>query len=478
MGAGASSVPRLRKALFIKAYNQRSDRSLSLADQFLPFSFRGADYQLYILPSRVLECLGMKGSDYDWIQHILCETLGQKAASSTSPREESAIKLFDFIQFLETGTMPVITSVADRIPSTHPSPRDKPPYPPSSSAASFSPDGLGPEGDVSSGPEIEEVSIHLSHISPDSLPANLKLKEEGSQFSAAKPMSSSSSNSTTLIVPPNSSASSSAATLPVWCKREVVITEKITTYITLEGGQAGPGGGKQELVEREVTQHEVLHMEVRANAGGGKGDFAHRETTQYHNLETFNGEVVGEIKGTEEYVHLKNGEDEFTYVDSTMPPREPPGGREGGGRSDKDEPHGEPPPGYEEKERDDAAEWSHPANNHPDNAQQDDEGWGQHDDQHEAGLPPQGSYAYPTDMDGNMADEVEGIAFREKGGAEVEGVGIWEGDNPLMQTYRFAPTSLSPQPHGEEQEGIDAKPGEKEGGMSRYSSRESLHDID
>jgi hypothetical protein len=42
----------------------------------------------------------------------------------------------------------------------------------------------------------------------------------------------------------------------------------------------------QELVERETTQSEVLHMECKET-----GEFAHRETTQYEQMETFNDEV-------------------------------------------------------------------------------------------------------------------------------------------------------------------------------------------
>jgi len=70
----------------------------------------------------------------------------------------------------------------------------------------------------------------------------------------------------------------------------------------------------QELVEKEVTQTEVLHMECRET-----GEFAHRETTQYEQMESFNEEVVAEVRGAEEYVHLKSLDDEFHYMESTMP---------------------------------------------------------------------------------------------------------------------------------------------------------------
>ena len=46
----------------------------------------------------------------------------------------------------------------------------------------------------------------------------------------------------------------------------------------------------QELVEKECTETEVLHMECRET-----GEFAHRETTKYEQQETFNSEVCVEL---------------------------------------------------------------------------------------------------------------------------------------------------------------------------------------
>lgn len=63
------------------------------------------------------------------------------------------------------------------------------------------------------------------------------------------------------------------------------------------------------------------------------GQFAHRETTQYEQLETFNEEVVAETKGAEEYVHLKSLEDEYHYMESTMPNKEE---RDGDGQQHDD----------------------------------------------------------------------------------------------------------------------------------------------
>lgn len=68
---------------------------------------------------------------------------------------------------------------------------------------------------------------------------------------------------------------------PLWRKREVVRSERIVHYTTVDAS-----GLLQELVEKESTETEVLHMECRET-----GEFAHRETTKYEQLETFNNEV-------------------------------------------------------------------------------------------------------------------------------------------------------------------------------------------
>jgi hypothetical protein len=44
---------------------------------------------------------------------------------------------------------------------------------------------------------------------------------------------------------------------PLWRKREVVRQERSTFYTTIDAN-----GEQQELVEKETTQSEVLHMEV------------------------------------------------------------------------------------------------------------------------------------------------------------------------------------------------------------------------
>ena len=95
----------------------------------------------------------------------------------------------------------------------------------------------------------------------------------------------------------------------VWQKREVVTQERTVHYTTIDAD-----GVLQELIEKETSQTEVLHMESRDT-----GVFAHRETMLYDQTEVFNDQLVGEQHGQEEYVHLRSEADEFEYMDSTMP---------------------------------------------------------------------------------------------------------------------------------------------------------------
>lgn len=99
---------------------------------------------------------------------------------------------------------------------------------------------------------------------------------------------------------------------PLWRKREVVRQERTVHYTTVDAD-----GALQELVEKETSQTEILHMECKDT-----GEFAHRETTNYEQVETFNDEVVAEQHGVEEYVHLKSQEDEFEYMESNMPKKD------------------------------------------------------------------------------------------------------------------------------------------------------------
>ena len=99
---------------------------------------------------------------------------------------------------------------------------------------------------------------------------------------------------------------------PLWKKQETVIQERIVKYTTVE-----PDGTTQELVESEKNQTEVTHMECKDT-----GEFAHTETTEYEQMETFNEEIVMAERGNEHYVHLKSLDDEYEHMESNMPRKE------------------------------------------------------------------------------------------------------------------------------------------------------------
>jgi len=120
-----------------------------------------------------------------------------------------------------------------------------------------------------------------------------------------------------LILSKNAESLSRNSSGNVWQKREVVTQERTVHYTTIDDD-----GVLQELIEKETSQTEVLHMESRDT-----GVFAHRETTLYDQTETFNSQVVGETHGVEEYVHMRSEDDEYEYMDSNMPEGK---GRNGG----------------------------------------------------------------------------------------------------------------------------------------------------
>ncbi|KAH8066839.1 hypothetical protein JL721_8028 [Aureococcus anophagefferens] len=97
---------------------------------------------------------------------------------------------------------------------------------------------------------------------------------------------------------------------PLWRKREVVLQERIVQYTTVD-----VSGAVQELVETERSSTEVVHMECKET-----GEFAHRETSEYEQLETFNGQAVAENRGNQEYYHLKSAEDEVEFMESNNMP--------------------------------------------------------------------------------------------------------------------------------------------------------------
>ena len=75
MGAGASSLGRLRKAIVIRSYNLRKPNE-TVDEQFRKFARRGEDNVLYITMDDVRKCLGMEAKEYEWIENLFQHTFG------------------------------------------------------------------------------------------------------------------------------------------------------------------------------------------------------------------------------------------------------------------------------------------------------------------------------------------------------------------------------------------------------------------
>ncbi|KAJ1434185.1 hypothetical protein B484DRAFT_394164, partial [Ochromonadaceae sp. CCMP2298] len=332
MGAGASALPRLRKALVIRSYNLRAPDE-TIEEQFRVYAFRDARNVLHIKLSDIKLCLGMDSGEYMWVEDLFQHTFGAQVAE---------INFSDFIRFLENGKPPSLDTGAPTPSrgSKRQQPQTQVPDSPnrldplrlsenkSSSKGSvppFPPAGLLPRNNnvvdaaaisITSAAGVEEEGeegvMHINLSNPGLLlPSSLKLRTNADLFA---PRLLGEEEHYSLILHPSSSKRNlvEADTKPLWRKREVVRQERSTFYTTIDAN-----GEQQELVEKETTQSEVLHMECKET-----GEFAHRETTMFEQLETFNEEVVSEVQGQEEYVHLKSLEDEFHYMESTMPKKE------------------------------------------------------------------------------------------------------------------------------------------------------------
>lgn len=79
MGAGASSLNRLRKAVVIRAYNLR-EPDATVDDQFRRFAVRAADNSLYITISNVRKCLGMESKEHEWVDDLLHHAFGTQVS--------------------------------------------------------------------------------------------------------------------------------------------------------------------------------------------------------------------------------------------------------------------------------------------------------------------------------------------------------------------------------------------------------------
>lgn len=108
--------------------------------------------------------------------------------------------------------------------------------------------------------EDEVIQINLTNISHTSLPTTVKLKDTNQTNSNTSSNSADGESHLEIIIHPSKSNTNSNSQLgkQVWRKREVVKQEKTIHYTTVDDL-----GVQQELIERETTQTEVLHMECR-----------------------------------------------------------------------------------------------------------------------------------------------------------------------------------------------------------------------
>jgi hypothetical protein len=99
------------------------------------------------------------------------------------------------------------------------------------------------------------------------------------------------------------------ATHSMWKKHETNIQERIVKHLTFD-----ENGSIHELIETDRSQNEVIHIESKI-----VDIFAHREYTQQEQTEEIDKEVATFIRATEEFIHLKNEDDEYEYVHSEIP---------------------------------------------------------------------------------------------------------------------------------------------------------------
>mmetsp|Transcript_21437 Transcript_21437/g.31058 ORF Transcript_21437/g.31058 Transcript_21437/m.31058 type:complete len:520 (+) Transcript_21437:166-1725(+) len=306
MGAGASSINRLRKALIMRAYNTRNADE-TLEEQFHKHTYRKGDI-LYISIQDVKRALSV---DAQWVDQLFERAMGCDVQD---------FEFSDFMDFLETGKLPLppcdrgassktaafvkgLENRRSRGPPEFKHKKQFPPSPPRKTPPKYT-------RSTSYSRYIPPFNADTCTIYPGTIRAlGLNTLAQGIHSGTVVR-----SKGDAIALNFKDAYKSPHVTRPLWRKREVVRQERTIHYTTVDAE-----GVQQELVEREMQQTEVLHMECRET-----GEFAHRETTDYEQLETFNNEVVTEICGNEEYVHLKSKEDEFEYMESNMPKKEAP----------------------------------------------------------------------------------------------------------------------------------------------------------
>jgi len=340
MGSGVSTIDRLRKTLCIRAYNVRKGKpDQTFEEQFIAYAYR-KDAKTYIQIDDIKECLSV---DAPWVDQLLLQLLGNCSAGEVD---------FDsFIEFLDTGNASelqkdfsvvndtksgrsVVSGAPKSIKRVHSlkgfsaaraetlppiaAHMDNPPTPSSPPRHSQGYTNSSAEQDLGGGSSSSSISS-LPPIVPTQVTAS---SDAETNSTSTGPSCNSSVDSTALVeskglfVALSSNDVNKNVVTPkaMWRKSEIVRQERTVHYVTIDDS-----GQQQELTEKETTQTEVLHMECRET-----GEFAHRETTNFSQIETFNNEIVVDESGKEEYVHLKSVEDEFEYMDSTMPQRAAP----------------------------------------------------------------------------------------------------------------------------------------------------------
>lgn len=324
MGQGISSL-RLRKAIVIRAYNLRSGDE-TLEEQFKSFAFpSGDDGRLHISLLDIKACLCF--AEISWADEMIKRLIGDNVRQD--------VLFSEFIEFLETGSCPIAlrgsqseaslggvtttesltrsSSAAEPLSASSSSSSSKKKKPQKDFAGKVAPAAPGRARSKDLPPQPPGMSRVEKALA---LAQAIDLQQSELQQPDDAPSS--------LVLHPSALCRGTPSSSSVWRKRELVRQERTVQYTTIDAN-----GTLQELVEKETSETEVLHMESRET-----GEFAHRETTVYEQRETFNDEVVGEQHGVEEYVHLKSVDDEFEYMESTMPKKqgaEGGGGGEGGG---------------------------------------------------------------------------------------------------------------------------------------------------
>ena len=323
-GVSAPSVNRLRKTIVIRAYNLRK-KDETLDEQLRPFATRSTSTnKLCLSLDNVKTCLQLEdGSLWTSIENLLVH------CASPALRSEG-IDYDVFIAFLESGQIPL-----QRLSS-------------SASAGNILIERVDIVGDVDASIKhkagqslpnpIPRSKVHRTDLRVDTItgdthedsaavplasphpylvePADSpepqqQPKEQQAFFAAGRKV-----EDNALIV---SGKDSSGHALhrqsgkPLWKKKETTKVERTIEYTTIDSE-----GVLQELLEHEITETEVLHLECKET-----GEFAHRETKEFQQKEVFNKEVVSEQVGMEEYVHLKSVDDEIEYMESTMPQKQP-----------------------------------------------------------------------------------------------------------------------------------------------------------